>query len=219
MISFFQGLTLGLAYVAPIGVQNLFVINTGLSQDKSRAYQVALIVIFFDITLALACFFGVGLLLDQFDLLKKAVLLIGGLVVCIMGVMLLKPKKDSPEKEAVNEEDPNQGDTDEAVKELGHNQPILKVIGTACVVTWFNPQAWIDGSLLLGAFRASLPTEKAMLFILGVTMASCIWFLTLATIVTLFKNKFSPKVLKVINIVCSIVILLYGIKLILTFFK
>ena len=31
MLAYLQGLSLGLAYVAPIGVQNLFVINAGLS--------------------------------------------------------------------------------------------------------------------------------------------------------------------------------------------
>ena len=55
---FLQGFTIGLAYVAPIGLQNLFVINTALTQKKSRVYLTALMVTFFDVTLALACFFG-----------------------------------------------------------------------------------------------------------------------------------------------------------------
>lgn len=60
MSYFFQGLTMGLAYVAPIGLQNLFVINSALTQSRHRAFLTALIVIFFDISLALACFFGIG---------------------------------------------------------------------------------------------------------------------------------------------------------------
>lgn len=43
---FLQGLTMGLAYVAPIGMQNMFVINTALTQRRSRAYLTALIIIF-----------------------------------------------------------------------------------------------------------------------------------------------------------------------------
>lgn len=49
---YIQGLTLGLAYVAPIGIQNLFVINSALMQPRWRALLTALIVIFFDVTLA-----------------------------------------------------------------------------------------------------------------------------------------------------------------------
>ena len=42
MYYFLQGLTLGLAYVAPIGVQNLFVINAAMTQSRRRALLTAL---------------------------------------------------------------------------------------------------------------------------------------------------------------------------------
>ena len=51
---YLQGLTMGLAYVAPIGLQNLFVINSALTQKRSRVYITALIVIFWDISLGVA---------------------------------------------------------------------------------------------------------------------------------------------------------------------
>ena len=54
---YLQGLTMGLAYVAPIGVQNLFVINSALTNPRRRALLTALIVTFFDVTP------GAGLLL------------------------------------------------------------------------------------------------------------------------------------------------------------
>ena len=60
MPPYLQGLAIGLAYVAPIGMQNLFVINSALTQPRRRALLTALIVVFFDVTLALACFFGIG---------------------------------------------------------------------------------------------------------------------------------------------------------------
>ena len=77
---YFQGLTLGLAYVAPIGMQNLFVINSALTQSRLRALITALIVIFFDVTLAMACFFGIGLVMQKYAAVQMAVLFIGGLV-------------------------------------------------------------------------------------------------------------------------------------------
>lgn len=51
---FLQGLTMGLAYVAPIGLQNLFVINSALTHTRKCALLTALIVIFFDVTLPAA---------------------------------------------------------------------------------------------------------------------------------------------------------------------
>lgn len=73
---YLQGLTMGLAYVAPIGLQNLFVINTAITQPRLRVYMTALIVIFFDVTLGMACFFGVGAVMESWPILEKAVLLI-----------------------------------------------------------------------------------------------------------------------------------------------
>ena len=61
---YLQGLTMGLAYVAPIGLQNLFVINSALTQKRSRVYLTALIVIFWDISLGVCCFLGAGALME-----------------------------------------------------------------------------------------------------------------------------------------------------------
>lgn len=195
---FLQGITMGLAYVAPIGLQNLFVINTALTQKRSRTYLTALIVIFFDVTLALACFFGVGTIMEKSKLLELAILLVGSIIVIWIGIGLLRSKGSMDSSTDVN-------------------VPILKVITTACVVTWFNPQAIIDGSMMLGAFRASLPKEEGLKFIAGVTSASCLWFTGITTFISVFSSKFTDKILRGINIVCGAVIVFYGLKLFYTF--
>ena len=197
---FLQGITMGLAYVAPIGLQNLFVINTALTQKRSRAYLTALIVIFFDVTLALACFFGVGTIMEKSKLLELAILLVGSIIVIWIGIGLLRSKGSMESSTDVN-------------------VPILKVITTACVVTWFNPQAIIDGSMTLGAFRASLPKEEGLKFIAGVTSASCLWFTGITTFISVFSSKFTVKILRGINIVCGAVIVFYGLKLFYTFIQ
>lgn len=66
MIYFVKGLMLGFAYVAPIGVQNLFAVNTSLTQTKKRAYITSFIIMFFDITLSIACFLGAGAVMSTF---------------------------------------------------------------------------------------------------------------------------------------------------------
>ena len=198
---YLQGLTMGLAYVAPIGLQNLFVINTALTQSKSRVYATALIVIFFDITLGLACFFGIGALMQAFVLLEMVVLAIGSVIVIWIGIGLLRSKDD----------------TLEGGKDV--NVPLLKVITTACVVTWFNPQAIIDGSMMLGAFRATLPAGTDLFFVGGFASASVLWFLSISTIISLFSARFTNKTLRVINIVCGAVIVFYGFKLLWSFIQ
>lgn len=89
---FLQGLTMGLAYLAPIGAQNLFVINTALTAPLSTALATAGIVTFFDISLALACFWGIGLIIGSSLLLQKAILCGGGLILIYIGWQLLRAK-------------------------------------------------------------------------------------------------------------------------------
>lgn len=189
-----QGFLLGLAYVAPIGMQNIYVINTAVSKNKLRAYQVAFITIFFDISLALACFFGMGTLMEKSKVIRAATLLIGCIAVVYIGIQLMRSTPD-------------------VEKEVDVNKSIIEVIITCFMVTWVNPQAIIDGSLLLGGFRASLPKDASTLFIIGVCLASFCWFTSVATIVSTFKQKFNGKVLRIINIICGAVIIYYGLKL------
>ena len=197
---YLQGLTMGLAYVAPIGLQNLFVINSALTQKRSRVYLTALIVIFWDISLGVCCFLGAWALMEALPWLQKVILCVGSLIVIWIGIGLLRSKASL-----------------EGGKDV--NVPVWKLITTAFVVTWLNPQAIIDGTMMLGAFRATLPAGGDMPFICGFGSASVIWFLTVSTLVSLLGSKFNEKVLNIINKVCGAVIIFYGGKLLWSFVK
>ncbi|MEG0825326.1 MAG: LysE family transporter [Oscillospiraceae bacterium] len=195
---FLQGLTMGIAYVAPIGMQNMFVIETALSQRRRRAFLTALIIVFFDVTLALACFFGVGAIMEKYEMLKLGVLLIGSLIIIWIGIGLIRSKVEEGER-------------------VETNISIPKIITTACVVTWFNPQALIDGTMMFGAFRATIPTEHLWHFMAGSASASILWFFGITALLQIFHSKFTPKVLRVINVVCGSIIIFYGLKLLYNF--
>lgn len=195
---FLQGLTMGLAYVAPIGMQNLFVINSALTNKRKRALLTALIVIFFDITLSLACFFGIGTILQKFKWLQMVILCVGSLIVIYIGISLLRAKTQDLEKDQPT-------------------MSIKKTISSACVVTWFNPQAIIDGTMMLGAFHVTLAAGQETPFITGVACASFSWFIGLTFLISLISSKFNAKVMRWINIVCGVIIIGYGIKLFVSF--
>lgn len=189
---------MGLAYVAPIGMQNLFVINSALTNKRKRALLTALIVIFFDITLSLACFFGIGTIMQRFKWLQMVILCVGSLIVIYIGISLLRSKTQDLEKDQPT-------------------MSIKKTISSACVVTWFNPQAIIDGTMMLGAFHVTLAAGQETPFITGVACASFSWFIGLTFLISLVSSKFNAKVMRWINIVCGVIIIGYGIKLFVSF--
>lgn len=192
---FLQGMMLGLAYAAPIGIQNMFVINAALSLQRDKALVCGLTVAFFDCTLALACFFGIGTVIDSYPVVKLSVMIIGALVLMYMGGKILFA--------------PHAHSTSESFA-----PKFASVLWTSFVLTWFNPQAVIDGTMILGAMYASLTEFQRVPFIVGVCAASLVWFTVLATVLSTFKTYFSKKFLKYVNIGCGSIIFFFGARLI-----
>lgn len=194
---------MGLAYLAPIGMQNLFVINSALNDSRKRAFLTAIIVACFDISLSASCFYGIGSIMEKYDFVKLAILLIGSIVVIKIGISLLKSRAEN-------------------VKREKSSMPIGKTITSACVVTWFNPQAIIDGTMMLGAFHVTLLSSQALPFMSGIISASFLWFTGLIFIISIFSKIFrgnnSSKVMTAVNRVCGIVIIIYGLNLLKVFF-
>ncbi|WP_281654862.1 LysE/ArgO family amino acid transporter [Eggerthella sinensis] len=207
-----QGFTMGLAYVAPIGMQNLFVINAAVSQPSTRALITALFVTLFDMSLTLACFFGVGAVMDAVPWLGPLMQLVGGGLVIAIGIVLIAPRR---KKDA----EPAKKDTAGNAARARMQQPGLRsVFVAALLVTWCNPQAFIDGTMMLGAFRATFGGADGLAFVAGACMASLVWFPGMALIVSALGSRFNDRILRVINVVCGLVVIAYGLRLVAAFF-
>ena len=181
---FLQGLLVGLATFAPIGMQNLFIINTALVQPLPRILLTITIIGLFDMTLSTAAFYGIGALLEAWPVFNLIILITGGLLVAYIGYKTFK--------------------TTPSLKKVDTNIPIKNILLMALLVTWGNPQAIIDASMMLGAFRANIPAESIYHFFFG--------FLAGTMYVLAKKIKISHLVW--INRVCGTVLIIYGIKLV-----
>lgn len=196
----FKGFTIGLAYLAPIGMQNLYVINSAISKRRSQMYFVVITTILFDISLSLASFFGMGYAMNKIPILKLLILCLGSITIIIIGFQLLK---SSPSIDT----------------NLKSNDGLLRIILSCFLVTWANPQAILDGTMLFGSLRASIPDSLITYFIFGACTASIIWFFSLGTIVSMLKKSFNYKSLKIINTVCGVIIIYYGCRIGYNFLK
>jgi L-lysine exporter family protein LysE/ArgO len=136
--------------------------------------------------------------LAEVSVVKTGFLLFGGVAVATIGFNLIRSKIEEN-------------------REIKLDESIPKIIASAFLVTWANPQAIIDGTLLFGGFRASLPIHGINAFIFGVALASFIWFMGLALATTVFRKSFTTKILKVINVVCGGILMVYGVLLIISF--
>ena len=191
---FLQGLLVGLATFAPIGMQNLFIINTALVQPLPRILLTITIIGLFDMTLSMAAFYGIGAILDAWPVFNLIILIAGGLLVVYLGYKTFK--------------------TTPSLKKVDTNIPIKNILLMALLVTWGNPQAIIDASMMLGAFRANIPAESIYHFFFGFLAMTPIWFGFLAGTMYVLAKKIKISHLVWINRVCGTVLIIYGIKLV-----
>ncbi len=196
-----QGMLIGFAYSAPIGMQNLYIFNNALSNRLSKAFLYASVIWLVDAVFSLIAFLGVGTLIMQNDFIKLAVMLIGGLIVSYLGGTIIRTAN------AV------QLNTIEQATTLG------KVFVTALVLSFGDPQALIDGSLMLGALRGTLADREVMPFYGGVILATAIWFTGITLAFNILRDRLSKRFLVWINLISGFIVLLYGLHLILEFMK
>lgn len=196
-----SGAGIGMAYAMPIGPQNIFLIEIAAGGSFLKAIRAAAIISCVDFSLALACFFGLGFFLQSHIELTLLMLGGGSLFLLYTGYKLLKTNEVSLQQTQ------------------NRNQGMAYVIRGAFVLTWINPQALIDGSILLGGFRASLLATLFGVFLAGVWLGSASWFFSISILANRSKEFLSERIFLFIHRLCGLVLSLYGIKLLWNFWK
>lgn len=188
-----QGFLLGLAYAMPIGAQNLYVINSASRGTMDNAMRTALIFALMDISLGIACILGVGHLIQTHSMVRLLVGSVGSGFLLFVGYGLLR--KSAPV-------------TDSATPSV-----FGSLWKAAFLLTWCNPHALIDGSVLLGGYQSALSRADVTMFACGLALASSTWFISLSTLVNRFKTAITPNSMTIINRICGVAMVAFGLKL------
>lgn len=194
---YLRGILIGFAFVAPIGMQNIYMFNNALSNKMSKALLYNFLVWFCDALFSFAAFYGIGALISANEIVKIIVMLIGGALTSYIGFNIIRSAKQT------------------AIGSDSKKQTLKQALMTALIVSWGNPQAMIDGTMMLGASRATLTFEQSILFITGVITASFIWDHGITIGFNLLRDKLPKKFLLAINLISGIIVAVYGLYLIL----
>lgn len=195
---YLRGILIGFAFVAPIGMQNIYMFNNALSNKMSKALLYNFLVWFCDALFSFAAFYGIGALISANEIVKIIVMLVGGALTSYIGFNIIRSAKQT------------------AIGSDSKKQTFKQALMTALIVSWGNPQAMIDGTMMLGASRATLTFEQSILFITGVITASFIWDHGITIGFNLLRDKLPKKFLLAINLISGIIVAVYGLYLILT---
>lgn len=195
---YLRGILVGFAFVAPIGMQNIYMFNNALSNKMNKALLYNFLVWFCDALFSFAAFYGIGALISANEIVKIIVMIIGGALTSYIGFNIIRSAKQT------------------AIGSDRKKQTLKQALMMALIVSWGNPQAMIDGTMMLGASRATLTFEQSILFITGIVTASFIWDHGITIVFNLLRDKLPKKFLLAINLISGIIVAIYGLYLFLT---
>ena len=192
---YLKGLLISLALVCSIGVQNIFVFNNAIANKLSRSILFASFIWIADTALTVIAFLGMGAIISTHPVFKIIVMAVGGLMVIWIGYGIIKSAASFK-------------------FDLAQNQLTTKrAFIMSWIVTWANPQALIDTSLMLGAFRSTLTEAQVLPFMLGIVSATALWFFGITLVLNLLKDKLPNQVLVAINVISGLIVMGYGFYL------
>lgn len=155
-----QGLGLSLTMIIPIGAQNAYVINQGISREHHMI--TASICFVCDIVLISTGIFGGGALLASYPLLLNTITIAGIAFLSVYAWQFIQSARQQHQED------------DSTVPSMSRGRRAV-IIG-ALAVTLLNPHVYLDTVVVLGAIGGQFAFDERIAFTIGALMGSCLWF-------------------------------------------
>ena len=164
LTAIFQGILLSAGLILPLGVQNVFVFNQGVSQPRLvRALPVVITASLCDTALISLAILGISVIIVTIPAIKIFLFILGILFLIYMGVVTWKSKLTSNHTEE---------------KALSPK----KQIAFAASVSLLNPHAILDTIGVIGTSSINYVGKEKLVFALACILVSWIWFFALALV-------------------------------------
>ena len=193
-IFFLKGLIIGFAMAVPIGPIGVMCIRKTLAQGHSRGLIIGIGAATADAMLASIAAFGLTYISDVIASEHFWFRLVGGGLLLFLGIKtyLAKPKAPIVPQDS---------------------KGILRSYGTAFLLALTNPVTIFAFVAVFAAFGLGhkLVFLSAYILVTGVFAGSCLWFLTLGFVATLFRKKLDSGGMRWVNKIAAILIILSGV--------
>ena len=220
---FVTGLLLGASLLLAIGPQNVLVIKQGIKREGITA--VIIVCLLSDVALFTLGTVGVGLISDTAPIFLDVLRWCGIAYLLWFAVMAARDALHTrADVTFVDESEPvarpatggvgvaTQERTRSVVKQKSWVKPMLMAI----VLTWLNPNAYLDAFVFIGGVGAQYGETGRWIFAAGAFAASLAWFpLVGYGAAALSRPLSSPKVWRWINVGVAVILTGLAIKLIL----
>jgi threonine/homoserine/homoserine lactone efflux protein len=193
-IFFLKGLIIGFAMAVPIGPIGIMSIRKTLAEGHSRGLIIGLGAATADSLYGSIAAFGLTFISDVITGQHFWVSLVGGGLLLFLGIRTFRAKRKDP----IIPSD---------------NKGLLGSYVSAFLLALTNPVTIFAFVAVFAAFGLGhrLSIFSACILVLGVFTGSCLWFLTLGYVATLFRKKLDAGGLRWVNRISGVLIILSGV--------
>jgi threonine/homoserine/homoserine lactone efflux protein len=194
LIFFLKGLIIGFAMAVPIGPIGVMCIRKTLAEGHSRGLIIGVGAATADSLLASIAAFGLTYISDVIASEHVWLRLVGGCLLLFLGIKTFRAKGKAP-----------------VIPQ--NNKGVLRSYGTTFLLALTNPLTIFAFVAVFAAFGLGhkLVLLSACILVLGVFAGSCLWFLTLGFVATLFRNKLDSGGMRWVNKIAGLLIIVSGI--------
>jgi threonine/homoserine/homoserine lactone efflux protein len=193
-VFFLKGLIIGFAMAVPIGPIGVMCIRKTLAEGHSRGLIIGVGGATADSLLASIAAFGLTYISDVIASEHIWFRLVGGGLLLFLGIRAFRAKRKAPMIPR-------------------DNKGVLRSYGTAFLLALTNPVTIFAFVAVFAAFGLGhrLILLSASILVIGVFAGSCLWFLTLGFIATLFREKLNSDGMRWVNRIAGVLIILSGV--------
>jgi threonine/homoserine/homoserine lactone efflux protein len=194
LIFFLKGLIIGFAMAVPIGPVGVMCIRKTLAEGHSRGLIVGLGAATVDALYSSIAAFGLTFVSDAIASQHFWVRLVGGGLLLFLGIRTFRAKRK-----------------DNTIPFEGKG--LLGSYISAFLLALTNPVTIFAFVAVFAAFGLGyrLSISSACILVVGVFTGSCLWFLSLGYVATLFREKLDAEGLTWVNRISGVLIILSGI--------
>lgn len=198
LTAFAHGFVLALGLILPLGVQNVFIFNQGVTQSRLiRVIPAVVAAALSDTLLILVAVGGVAVVVLKFYWLRVALLFAG---IVFLGYMGWVTWQSNPSN-GIN-------------KEIKETWSMKRQVLFALAVSLLNPHAILDTIAVIGTSSLSYTENARIAFTGACVLVSWIWFIALAVVGRLIRSlEETERVLIVINRISAIIMWGSGVYL------
>jgi len=193
-IFFLKGLIIGFGMAVPIGPLGIMCIRKTLAEGHSRGLMIGIGAATADSLYSSVAAFGLTFISDVIASQYFWLRLVGGALLLYLGIRTFRAKRKDPTIPVINKR-------------------LLESYVSAFLLALTNPVTFFAFVAVFAAFGLGhkLNVISACIIVIGVFTGSCLWFLTLGFVATLFRKKLDAGGLRWVNKISGVLIILSGL--------